>query len=255
MAATIPAGSPRQFTVFSLGVLRPTSRETRLRQRRAHDVALADVAAQPLQLARASACPRRLRPRRAGRSGAPRSIAERTERRSPVSVEQARHEGPVDLQLVEREAAQVRERREAGAEVVDRELHAHALQAREASPSSARRRRSSSSPAISSVTLLGVHAPGLERSGRPRAGSSRSVSDRGRQVHREARRRCLRRATDAAWRSAALSIQKVSVPMRPVRSAMPTMRVGRHVARLRMAPAHQRLGAHGRPVASSTCGW
>ena len=43
-------------------------------------------------------------------------------------VAEAAHEGLVDLQHVHREPPQVRERRVAGAEVVDRQLHAERLE-------------------------------------------------------------------------------------------------------------------------------
>ena len=57
-----------------------------------------------------------------------------------LTVGQVAHEGLVDLDLVEREAAQIAERRVAGAEVVHRDVHARALELRAASLSVVRHR-------------------------------------------------------------------------------------------------------------------
>src|SRR5881394_767060 len=59
-------------------------------------------------------------------------VDRRAHQRAVAAVpEHARHIGPVDLDLVDGQLAKLRERREAAAEVVERDAHAHGLEARE----------------------------------------------------------------------------------------------------------------------------
>ncbi len=87
------------------------------------------------------------------------------------------------------------------------------------------------------------------------AGSSRSVSDLGDRFTEKRGSRTAFWRQWAASRSTVLSTQKVSVPMRPVRSAIPMMFVGE------TSPAcawRQRTSASapmGRPVPRSMIGW
>ena len=147
----------------------------------------------------------------------------------------------VDLEFVGRDVPEVRQAGIAGAEVVDRDLHARARGCARGSRSCAARSISERS-VISSTSWMSSRAPQLQR-----------VLDQVRQVvlGRPARPGTLT-ATDSSpqscfhsldWRNAVFNAQIVSFLIWPVRSAIGMKTSGDTSAARAAVPAHQRLGA------------
>ena len=87
-----------------------------------------------VRAARRAGCPTRSLPRSRGLRARGRADEVRGDRGVLGLLVDALHERPVDLDHVHQEAAQLRERREAGAEVVDRDAHAVVVQQLELRP-------------------------------------------------------------------------------------------------------------------------
>ena len=157
--------------------------------------------------------------------------------RVAIGVEAA-HEGAVDLDLVEREAAQIAQRRIAGAEIVHARCARRARAAHAASPSTCSLWSSSSVSVISSSSRCGGR-PGLLQRRHDDGEQIAGAELERRQVDRDActlrpvrRRRCRRGAGRGAERA-----------IRPVSSATGMNSDGGIMPRSRMVPAHQRLVA------------
>ena len=161
---------------------------------------------------------------------------------SPGSDAEAAHERAVDLHRVDREPLQVAERRVAGAEVVDRELHAERAHAAITS-------MTASASSISTLSVISKHRLDGSHAGlRDHLGDA--VGEIG--LHELARRevdRDLERLADARAASAPRCAPPPRSPtspictIRPVSSAIGMNSAGRDQAALGVLPAHQRLGA------------
>ena len=173
-----------------------------------------------------------------------------------VALQHAQHERLVDLQLVDRQALEVAERRVAGAEVVDREPHAELAQPLE---HGARADRVGQHRVLGDLQLqpAGLDVPCASSSSATSSGKRRSSRSRAGDVDRDAEVDALVAASARHCASAVSSTCEVSARIRPVCSASGTKRSGDEQAVLGVLPAHERLDAAdrdrcaGRPAAGS----
>ena len=147
-------------------------------------------------------------------------------------------EGAVDLQLADRQPPQVHERRVAGAEVVQRHLHAVPGEGGERVGRTLRVLQEDVLGDLQLQAACRDSVPG-EPSG-DGAGEAGCVHVTGRYVHRD-RHVSPSERHRATWASAVSSTYSVSRGISPDVSAIGDEFVGRHAPALGMHPAHQRL--------------
>ena len=147
----------------------------------------------------------------------------------------------VDLEDVDRQRAQLAQRRVAGAEVVQRDPHPGGAQRARAGGSARRcrwppRARSPRAPAAAAAPVRAQHLGDLRRR-TPAACSSRG------ETLTDTQTSCPSASQRESWWQAWCSTHAPSRSIRPDSSATGMNSSGRHAAQLRVVPAQQRLGA------------